>query len=45
MGFVLLVIGAYLLGSVPAAYLAIKWSRGIDIRRVGHRQSGRRQCA
>ena len=35
MGFVLLVIGAYLLGSVPAAYLAIKWSRGIDIRRVG----------
>ena len=34
-GFVLLAIGAYLLGSVPAAYLAIKWSRGIDIRRVG----------
>ena len=33
--FVLLVIGAYLLGSVPAAYLAIKWSRGVDIRKVG----------
>ena len=33
--FILLVIGAYLLGSVPAAYLAVKWSRGIDIRKVG----------
>lgn len=33
--FVLLVIGAYLLGSVPAAYLAVKWSRGVDIRKVG----------
>lgn len=29
----LLILGAYLLGSVPAAYLAAKWSRGIDIRR------------
>ena len=33
--FILLVIGAYLLGSVPAAYLAAKWSRGIDIRDYG----------
>jgi glycerol-3-phosphate acyltransferase PlsY len=33
--FVLLLIGGYLLGSVPAAYLAAKWSRGIDIRRHG----------
>jgi glycerol-3-phosphate acyltransferase PlsY len=33
--FILLAIGAYLLGSVPAAYLAIKWSRGTDIRKVG----------
>ena len=33
--FALLAIGAYLLGSVPAAYLAIKWSRGTDIREVG----------
>ena len=29
----LLILGAYLLGSVPTAYLAAKWSRGIDIRR------------
>jgi len=33
--FAFLVIGAYLLGSVPAAYLAIKWTRGVDIRKVG----------
>lgn len=33
--FVLLMIGAYLLGAVPAAYLAVKWSRGVDIRKVG----------
>ena len=35
IGFILLILAAYLLGSVPAAYLAAKWSRGIDIRRVG----------
>jgi len=33
--FVLLAIGAYLLGAVPAAYLAVKWTRGVDIRKVG----------
>jgi glycerol-3-phosphate acyltransferase PlsY len=33
--FVLLLLGGYLLGSVPAAYLAAKWSRGIDLRRYG----------
>ena len=33
--FVLLSIVAYLLGSVPAAYLAAKWFRGIDIRQYG----------
>ena len=33
--FVLSILGAYLLGSVPAAYLAAKWSRGIDIRKHG----------
>jgi glycerol-3-phosphate acyltransferase PlsY len=35
INFVLLLLGGYLLGSVPAAYLAAKWSRGIDIRRYG----------
>ncbi len=30
--FGLLTLGAYLLGSVPAAYIAAKWSQGIDIR-------------
>ena len=33
--FALLIIGAYLLGAVPAAYLAARWSRGIDIRQYG----------
>ena len=33
--FGLLILGAYLLGSVPAAYLAARWSRGIDIRQCG----------
>jgi glycerol-3-phosphate acyltransferase PlsY len=35
INFVLLLVGGYLLGSVPAAYLAAKWSRGIDIRQHG----------
>ncbi len=33
--FGLLTLGAYLFGSVPAAYLAARWSRGIDIRQCG----------
>ena len=33
--FASLLIAAYLLGSVPAAYLAAKWSRGIDLRQYG----------
>ena len=32
--------GAYLLGSVPSAYLAGKWSHGIDIRQYGSRNVG-----
>ncbi len=33
--FGLLTLGAYLLGSVPAAYLAARWFRGIDVRHFG----------
>ncbi len=33
--FGLLIAGAYLLGSVPTAYLVAKWSRSVDIRRYG----------
>jgi len=33
--FVLLVLAAYLLGSVPAAYLVARLSRGVDIRQYG----------
>jgi glycerol-3-phosphate acyltransferase PlsY len=33
--FILLAIAAYLLGSVPAGYLAIKWTKHTDIRKIG----------
>lgn len=33
--FIVLMLGGYLLGSVPAAYLVAKWRRGIDIRKYG----------
>ena len=33
--FTLTVIGAYLLGAVPAAYLIARWVRGIDLRQYG----------
>ncbi|MBA7666172.1 Glycerol-3-phosphate acyltransferase [subsurface metagenome] len=33
--FVLLILGAYLIGSIPAAYLVAKWFRGIDLRKYG----------
>lgn len=32
--------GGYLLGSIPMAYLAGRWRRGIDIRKVGTRSVG-----
>ncbi|MFC1951978.1 glycerol-3-phosphate acyltransferase [Chloroflexota bacterium] len=32
---ILLVISAYLLGSVPTAYLVTKWFRGKDLRQYG----------
>jgi glycerol-3-phosphate acyltransferase PlsY len=38
--FVLLLLGAYILGAVPAAYLVAKWSRGIDIRQYGSSNVG-----
>ncbi len=33
--FILLLIAAYLVGSIPTAYLVAKWRRGIDIRQYG----------
>lgn len=34
-GFILLLAAAYLFGSIPAAYLAVKWCYGVDLRRYG----------
>ncbi|MFQ6029992.1 MAG: glycerol-3-phosphate acyltransferase, partial [Dehalococcoidia bacterium] len=36
----LLGLAAYLLGSIPTAYLLARWTRGIDIRRVGSKNVG-----
>ena len=33
--FALMIVGAYLLGSIPAAYLGVKWFKGQDIRKLG----------
>ena len=33
--FILTIIGAYLLGAVPAAYLVARWVQGIDLRQYG----------
>jgi len=38
--FVILVSGAYLLGSVPLSYIAAKLSKGIDLREYGTSQVG-----
>lgn len=35
MKYVLIIIGAYFLGSIPWAYIIAKQSKGIDIRRYG----------
>ncbi len=32
---VLLIVGAYLLGSIPTSYLAGRWMKGIDLRKYG----------
>ena len=37
---VLLLLGSYLLGAIPTAYLAGRWSRGIDIRQYGSGNMG-----
>lgn len=36
----ILILGAYLLGSVPTSYLAAKWFRGVDLRQYGTSQVG-----
>ena len=38
--FILLILGAYLLGSLPVHYIAARLSRGIDLRKYGTSQVG-----
>jgi glycerol-3-phosphate acyltransferase PlsY len=33
--FILLLVGGYLMGAIPTAYLAARWTRGIDLRQYG----------
>jgi glycerol-3-phosphate acyltransferase PlsY len=33
--FILLLIGGYLIGAIPTAYLAARWKQGIDLRQHG----------
>jgi glycerol-3-phosphate acyltransferase PlsY len=35
IAFILLLVSAYLVGSIPTAYIIGRWRRGIDIRRYG----------
>jgi glycerol-3-phosphate acyltransferase PlsY len=35
VAFILLLVSAYLVGSIPTAYIAARWRRGIDIRQYG----------
>ena len=35
VAFILLLVGAYLVGSIPTAYIVARWRRGIDIRQYG----------
>ncbi len=40
LGLILVLIGAYLLGSFPSAYVIGRLRKGVDIRRVGSRNMG-----
>jgi glycerol-3-phosphate acyltransferase PlsY len=35
MSLILLAIAAYLLGSIPLAYIIARWTRGVDLRKYG----------
>jgi glycerol-3-phosphate acyltransferase PlsY len=37
---IILLIGSYLIGSIPFAYLIVRWLKNIDIRRVGSLNPG-----
>jgi len=35
VNFILLLVGGYLMGAIPTAYIAARWTRGIDLRQHG----------
>ena len=35
LAWVILIIGGYLLGSIPSAYIVVKLKKGTDIRQIG----------
>lgn len=37
--------GSYLIGSIPTAYLAVRWTQGADIRRIGSGNVGATNAA
>ncbi|MGB5973248.1 MAG: glycerol-3-phosphate acyltransferase, partial [Nodosilinea sp.] len=40
LAIVLVVVAAYLLGSIPTGYLTARWAKGIDIRQYGSGTTG-----
>ncbi len=40
LGIAIAIIGAYIIGSIPAAYIAGRLRKGVDIRQVGSRNMG-----
>ncbi|PZV11554.1 MAG: acyl-phosphate--glycerol-3-phosphate O-acyltransferase, partial [Leptolyngbya sp.] len=40
LAIVLLLVAAYLLGSIPTGYLVARWAKGIDIRQCGSGGTG-----
>lgn len=39
-GLALLVLAAYLIGSIPVSYLLTRWTTGVELQRVGSRNVG-----
>lgn len=38
--WIAILLGGYLLGSIPVGYLLVRWTRGVDVREVGSGRTG-----